>query len=89
MSGFDPWRVVKNRKQLFMLREAEIKHARIAMLAAVGWPASELCHYTFAKMFGTYVHTYIYTYIHTYKHTYTHTYMHAYIHTYINTYIHL
>ena len=53
-SGFDPWRVVKNRKQLFMLREAEIKHARIAMLAAVGWPASELCHYTFAKMFGMY-----------------------------------
>ena len=82
-----------------MLREAEIKHARIAMLAAVGWPASELCHYTFAKMFGTYIHTHIDTYILIYIHTYAHTYIHIYIyidihvniqyvHTYIHTYMH-
>jgi hypothetical protein len=50
--GFDPLGIVKNQKQLFFLREAEIKHARIAMLAAIGWPASELYHYTIAEFFG-------------------------------------
>ena len=30
----------------------EIKHARLAMLAAVGWPASELSHFTLAKILG-------------------------------------
>jgi hypothetical protein len=55
--GFDPLGIVKTKKQLFALREAEIKHARIAMLAAIGWPSSELCHYTLAKMFGKGVRT--------------------------------
>lgn len=32
----------------FALREAEIKHGRIAMLAAIGWPFSELYHYQLA-----------------------------------------
>jgi Chlorophyll A-B binding protein len=50
--GFDPLGIVKSKEQLFILREAEIKHARIAMLAAIGWPVSELCHYTLAKIFG-------------------------------------
>jgi len=40
--GFDPLRLAKNREELFYFREAEIKHARLAMLAAVGWPLSEL-----------------------------------------------
>jgi hypothetical protein len=31
------------------MREAEIKHARLAMLAAAGWPLSELWHKNFAK----------------------------------------
>ena len=52
MLGFDPLGIVKSKEQLFLLREAEIKHARIAMLAAIGWPVSELCHYTIAKIFG-------------------------------------
>ena len=52
MQGFDPLGIVKSKEQLFLLREAEIKHARIAMLAAIGWPVSELCHYTIAKIFG-------------------------------------
>jgi hypothetical protein len=37
----------------FDLREAEIKHGRIAMLAAVGWPSSELYHYTLAEATGS------------------------------------
>eukprot|EP00961_Rhodomonas_salina_P235652 3185124-Rhodomonas_salina.2 len=31
------------------LRESEVKHARLAMLAAVGWPVSELLHPFLAK----------------------------------------
>jgi hypothetical protein len=50
--GFDPFRIAKSQKELFALREAEIKHARLAMLAAVGWPASELTHYTISKVLG-------------------------------------
>lgn len=40
--GFDPFNFATNREQLLYYREAEIKHARLAMLAAVGWPISEL-----------------------------------------------
>ena len=36
----------------FSLREAEIKHGRIAMLAALGWPASELEHALIANKLG-------------------------------------
>lgn len=36
----------------FDLREAEIKHGRIAMLAALGWPISELKHYDLARQIG-------------------------------------
>ena len=42
--GFDPLGFSKSRKTLFWMREAELKHARLAMLAAVGWPMSELLH---------------------------------------------
>ena len=52
-AGFDPLRIAKDRETLFSLREGEIKHARIAMLAAAGWPVSELSHYTLASYFGT------------------------------------
>jgi hypothetical protein len=40
--GFDPLNFAKDEKLLMNMREAEIKHARIAMLAAAGWPLSEL-----------------------------------------------
>jgi len=41
-AGFDPLGFARNDQALFELREAEIKHARLAMLAAAGWPLSEL-----------------------------------------------
>ena len=34
------------------MREAEIKHSRLAMLAAVGWPISELFHKEIAQSMG-------------------------------------
>lgn len=40
--GFDPLGLANNEEQLKDYREAEIKHARLAMLAAIGWPISEL-----------------------------------------------
>ena len=39
--GFDPLGFAKNKGLLMEYREAEIKHARLAMLAAAGWPLSE------------------------------------------------
>lgn len=35
--GFDPLGFAKSAKTLFWMREAEIKHGRLAMLAAIGW----------------------------------------------------
>eukprot|EP00526_Cylindrotheca_closterium_P015933 CAMPEP_0113642848 /NCGR_PEP_ID=MMETSP0017_2-20120614/22513_1 /TAXON_ID=2856 /ORGANISM="Cylindrotheca closterium" /LENGTH=269 /DNA_ID=CAMNT_0000554299 /DNA_START=25 /DNA_END=834 /DNA_ORIENTATION=- /assembly_acc=CAM_ASM_000147 len=40
--GFDPLGFSKTKEDLWNNREAEIKHARLAMLAAAGWPISEL-----------------------------------------------
>merc|ERR1712071_248755 len=41
--GFDPFGFGGDSKEsLTYMREAEIKHARLAMLAAVGWPIAEL-----------------------------------------------
>lgn len=40
--GFDPLGFVQDKEDLITYQEAEIKHARLAMLAAVGWPLSEL-----------------------------------------------
>merc|ERR1712127_712121 len=40
--GFDPIGFVKSEEDLMNYREAEIKHGRLAMLAAAGWPLSEL-----------------------------------------------
>ncbi|KAG7350842.1 fucoxanthin chlorophyll a/c protein [Nitzschia inconspicua] len=50
--GFDPFGFAKNKEDLRLYREAEIKHARLAMLAAVGWPISELLDRTLANAFG-------------------------------------
>ena len=35
--GFDPLGFSKSAKTLYWMREAEVKHGRLAMLAAVGW----------------------------------------------------
>lgn len=50
--GFDPFNLSRSKKTLYWMREAEIKHARLAMLAAVGWPLSELWHKQIAAVFG-------------------------------------
>lgn len=50
--GFDPLGFSKDKPSLLQYREAEIKHARLAMLAAVGWPTSELFHRKLAAAFN-------------------------------------
>jgi hypothetical protein len=50
--GFDPLHLSKNPEQLLEYREAEIKHSRLAMLAAVGWPVSELTDRSIASYFN-------------------------------------
>jgi hypothetical protein len=40
--GFDPLGFSKTPADLMNYREAEVKHARLAMLAAAGWPISEV-----------------------------------------------
>jgi hypothetical protein len=41
-AGFDPLGFARSEADLMNYREAEIKHARLAMLAAAGWPLSEV-----------------------------------------------
>lgn len=50
--GFDPLGFARSEKGLYWMREAEVKHGRLAMLAAVGWPISELYHKEIAAMFN-------------------------------------
>jgi hypothetical protein len=50
--GFDPAGFASSEKELMNYREAEIKHARLAMLAAAGWPLSELFDAKLANLFG-------------------------------------
>merc|ERR1719407_275458 len=40
--NFDPLQIADSPDKLAWYREAEVKHARLAMLAAFGWPVSEL-----------------------------------------------
>lgn len=47
--SFDPLGFATSKDQLIEYREAEIKHSRLAMLAAVGWPISELLDPTIAS----------------------------------------
>ena len=42
--GFDPLGLAANPDNLLKLRNSELKHARLAMLAAAGWPLAELFH---------------------------------------------
>ena len=50
--GFDPLQLAEDSGRLAFYREAEVKHARLAMLCAVGWPLSELLHGPFAGLTG-------------------------------------
>mmetsp|Transcript_32416 Transcript_32416/g.37524 ORF Transcript_32416/g.37524 Transcript_32416/m.37524 type:complete len:254 (-) Transcript_32416:59-820(-) len=50
--GFDPLGYAQNQEVLMNMREAEIKHARLAMLAAVGWPLAELWDNRIADYFN-------------------------------------
>merc|ERR1712039_764668 len=43
--GFDPMQLADSPDKLAFYREAEIKHARLAMLAAFGWPVSEITNF--------------------------------------------
>uniref|UniRef100_A0A7S2MCL2 Uncharacterized protein n=1 Tax=Octactis speculum TaxID=3111310 RepID=A0A7S2MCL2_9STRA len=43
-AGFDPLGLATDEATLTAYRGAELRHARLAMLAVVGWPASELLH---------------------------------------------
>lgn len=46
--GFDPLNLAKNRELLMEYREAEIKHSRLAMLAALGrFLSGSFCIYIF------------------------------------------
>lgn len=50
--GFDPLGLAGGtREGLLEMREAEIKHARLAMLAAAGWPLAELFDRRIAEYF--------------------------------------
>lgn len=49
--GFDPLNFSSDERSLEWYRRAEIKHARIAMLAAVGWPISEILDKKLAYVF--------------------------------------
>lgn len=41
---FDPLNLARTREQLFRYRVAELKHGRLAMLAAVAYPAQEVAN---------------------------------------------
>ena len=50
--GFDPFNLATDSEKLLWYREAEIKHARLAMLASVGWIASEFFDQDIAQLMG-------------------------------------
>jgi len=50
--GFDPLGLATSAEKLKTFREAEIKHGRLAMLAALGWPLSEEVNGPLAKALG-------------------------------------
>merc|ERR1719454_2649656 len=43
--NFDPLMIADSPEKLAWYREAEVKHARLAMLAAFGWPVSEVTNF--------------------------------------------
>merc|ERR1711959_164953 len=51
--GFDPFGLAgEDKDSLMYMREAEIKHSRLAMLAVVGWPLAELFNKPLADALG-------------------------------------
>merc|ERR1719424_2671705 len=50
--GFDPFGLADSKVSLYSFREAEVKHARLAMLAAAGWPLAELWDTSLANVLG-------------------------------------
>lgn len=50
--GFDPLGFAKSQMDVTTYRESEIKHGRLAMMAAAGWPVSELFDKKIADQFG-------------------------------------
>ena len=50
--GFDPAGFASSPDLLLQYREAELKHCRLAMLAAVGWVAAEVLHTPIANLLG-------------------------------------
>lgn len=50
--GFDPLNCATSMPALKNYREAELKHGRLAMLAAAGWPVSELLQPIISKAIG-------------------------------------
>merc|ERR1719272_256814 len=51
--GFDPFGFAgENKESLTYMREAEIKHSRLAMLAVIGWPLAELFDKPIADSIG-------------------------------------
>jgi hypothetical protein len=50
--GFDPFNLASSPESLQWQRLAEIKHARLAMLASLGWISAELFHGNLARMWN-------------------------------------
>jgi len=50
--GFDPLGLATSQEKLKNFREAEVKHGRLAMLAALGWPLSEELNGPISKALG-------------------------------------
>jgi hypothetical protein len=50
--GFDPFNFSSDATALQWYRDSELRHSRIAMLAAVGWPLAELFHKNIASSIG-------------------------------------
>nr|CAJ19158.1 light-harvesting complex protein Lhcc6 precursor [Rhodomonas sp. CS24] len=50
--GFDPLGFADSIEKLRIYREAELKHGRLAMLAALGWPVAEFLNGPISKAMG-------------------------------------
>lgn len=50
--GIDFFNWASDESLLLQFRESELKHGRLAMLAALGWATSELIHPSLSRLFG-------------------------------------
>lgn len=51
-NGFDPLGLAESESRLSFYREAEIRHCRLAMLAAANWPLAEVLNKPLANVLG-------------------------------------